>query len=293
MVILEANLSIYFFFLCPGRARRINNEDVVTNGKALVSHLKTGKQGAIGTTVQLKANFFKVSFIGEFIFYKYHVDFVPPLLSTKEKKKTFFAHRGHFPGGMIFDGTVLRLRNKVRDETLKIQSKTASGVGVEIHIKYVGSDTSNALDVSQTLNIICRSLMTGTNLTEIRRNYFNLERAERIPEFRLSVIPGYHTSIRQHEQDILLNVDAISRVQSVETALQILRRCYEENQRYYRENFQREILGRVVMTTYNNKTYRIDDVDFNMSPADTFKTPTGDVSYIDYYRKVSTLIFKI
>lgn len=43
----------------------------------------------------------------------------------------------------------------------------------------------------------------------------------------------------------------------------------------------------VVLTDYNNKFYRIDDVDFSTSPESTFKTKSGNESFIDYYKRVS------
>lgn len=37
---------------------------------------------------------------------------------------------------------------------------------------------------------------------------------------------------------------------------------------------------------YNNKTYRVDDIDWEANPESTFSTKQGDVSYVDYYKKV-------
>jgi len=42
----------------------------------------------------------------------------------------------------------------------------------------------------------------------------------------------------------------------------------------------------IVLTDYNNKTYRVDDVDFNSSPSSKFNTKDGDISYVEYYKKV-------
>lgn len=47
--------------------------------------------------------------------------------------------------------------------------------------------------------------------------------------------------------------------------------------------------GMIVLTDYNNKFYRVDDVDFSRNPSKTFeikKTNTQE-SYIDYYKRVS------
>lgn len=46
------------------------------------------------------------------------------------------------------------------------------------------------------------------------------------------------------------------------------------------------MIGTVVLTDYNNNTYRIEDVDFNTTPSSTFVLKNGDqISYMDYYKK--------
>jgi len=41
--------------------------------------------------------------------------------------------------------------------------------------------------------------------------------------------------------------------------------------------------------SYNNKTYRIDDIDWNQSPKSTFeKSDKSSISYCDYYKQVNT-----
>lgn len=44
--------------------------------------------------------------------------------------------------------------------------------------------------------------------------------------------------------------------------------------------------GKIVMTDYNMKTYRIDDIAWNESPKATFTMRDEQVSYISYYKKV-------
>lgn len=43
--------------------------------------------------------------------------------------------------------------------------------------------------------------------------------------------------------------------------------------------------GQVVLTRYNNRTYRIDDIDFSLTPSSMFETSHGPISYVDYYKK--------
>lgn len=53
----------------------------------------------------------------------------------------------------------------------------------------------------------------------------------------------------------------------------------------WKESFKREIISSVVLTDYNNKTYRIDDVDFNSSPSSTFMKKDKEMTYIEYYKE--------
>ena len=51
-----------------------------------------------------------------------------------------------------------------------------------------------------------------------------------------------------------------------------------------RELIQRELLGASIMTRYNNKCYRIDDIDFDATPRSTFEHFGQQTSYADYYK---------
>lgn len=57
--------------------------------------------------------------------------------------------------------------------------------------------------------------------------------------------------------------------------------------------YSQAIMGSVVLTSYNNKTYKIDEVDFSATPTSTFtvkkKGETSNVSYMDYYEKVNLM----
>ena len=50
------------------------------------------------------------------------------------------------------------------------------------------------------------------------------------------------------------------------------------------EAIRKALIGQTVMTSYNKKTYRVDEVEFNMSPRDTFSVNEVLTSYVDYYQ---------
>lgn len=103
--------------------------------------------------------------------------------------------------------------------------------------------------------------------------------------------PGYQTSIRQHEQDILLCSEIAHKVMRTETIYNIMNKVKSE-ERDFRTVIQQRLLGQTVLTSYNNKTYRIDDIDFTKSPRSIFDTKDGPITFLDYYKNVR-LVFRL
>lgn len=69
-----------------------------------------------------------------------------------------------------------------------------------------------------------------------------------------------------------------------ENVYDILQDCFKTSGDW-KEAFMKKVIGTTVLTDYNNKTYRIDDVDFNQSPSTKFETKNGPESFIDYYHR--------
>lgn len=74
----------------------------------------------------------------------------------------------------------------------------------------------------------------------------------------------------------------------IDTVLHLMHDCLKEDKSDFRSLFQSRIIGAVVLTDYNNRTYRVDDIDWNSTPQSTFQKADGSsVSYIEYYASVS------
>lgn len=53
-----------------------------------------------------------------------------------------------------------------------------------------------------------------------------------------------------------------------------------------REEINRALQGTTVMTTYNKRTYRVEDINFEISMKDTFPQEDGtEISYLEYFRQ--------
>ena len=60
---------------------------------------------------------------------------------------------------------------------------------------------------------------------------------------------------------------------------------YQKKPQNFQSDAVKALVGCVVLTRYNNKTYRIDDIAWDKSPKDTFVSHSGEeITYIDYYQ---------
>lgn len=109
-------------------------------------------------------------------------------------------------------------------------------------------------------------------------------------QFKMELWPGFDTSIRKHEQDILLNCDVAHKVMRMDTAYDLLQECLKTDRSNFQNNFKQKALGLTVLTAYNNSTYRIDEVDFTISPMTTFDKKGTAVTLVEYYKDVRLLI---
>ncbi|KAL0113296.1 hypothetical protein PUN28_012449 [Cardiocondyla obscurior] len=156
---------------------------------------------------------------------------------------------------------------------------------ITITVRLVGDMVAGDPHYLQFFNILMRKCYDHLNLKLVGRNYFDPDNKIVLPETKLEVWPGYVSSIRQHERDILMCVDVISKIMRLETLLDVLNQCFHENSDKFRENFCKSVIGIVVLTDYNNNTYRIEDVDFATTPSHTFDMKGEQVSYVQYYKK--------
>jgi aubergine-like protein len=52
----------------------------------------------------------------------------------------------------------------------------------------------------------------------------------------------------------------------------------------WKELATKQLVGQIVLTRYNNRTYRIDDIAWELNPLSKFKKKNGDdITYLSYY----------
>lgn len=60
----------------------------------------------------------------------------------------------------------------------------------------------------------------------------------------------------------------------------------------WKKDAEKALIGAVVLTKYNNKSYRIDDIDFDQNPSRTFNMKDREISYTEYYKSQYNITIK-
>lgn len=220
------------------RGRRMVQDIIRTRSQQLAT-----KKGTTGTAVPLETNYFRLLKKPTWSLYQYHVDFSPEIEVNIVKKGLLRGHRDLL-GGNIFDGSTLFLTNRLQSDLVELNAQNRNGDPIKISIRFTGLVSMNEGSSVQILNIIMRKALEGLKLQLVGRNFFDAVAKVEIREFNLELWPGYVTSIRQHEQDILLCAEISHKVMRTDTVLDILGNCISQTRGDYKEAFQKAVIGK-------------------------------------------------
>lgn len=261
------------------RGRRvINLPEIETRPASLQS-----KKGTTGQRAIMQANYFKLLSAPSWCLFQYRVDFEPAEERTVVRKGLLKLHKASLVS-YIFDGTVMYTTTRLPAPLELLSKRQSDNAEIKIIIRLVGELKKGDHHYIQVFNIIMRRCLELLKLQVIGRDYYDARAKIDIHEYRLQLWPGYMTSIRQHESNLLMCAEITHKVLRQQTLLDILNECYNRNCHDYKALYEQEVLGMVVLTDYNNNTYRICDVDFDTNPSSTFRLRNGDeIMYKDYY----------
>lgn len=241
-------------------------------------------KGNSGQPINVAANYIRLICKNKAV-YQYAVSFNPMIDSHNMRYKMVMEHQDVIGTTKAFDGAILFLPRKLNRETVLKSTRITDGVEITICIKMV-----KILPPEQCVtlyNVIFRRIMNILNMCQVGRHYYDPRHPASIPQHRLEVWPGYITAIKEHEGGLLLLADVSHRVLRTETVLDYIKFVVQQNRQNYKAICTKMLVGCTVLTRYNNKTYRIDDIAWDKSPKDEFDYGTkGErMSFITYYQK--------
>lgn len=245
-------------------------------------------RGSAGKPVPLEVNYVRLNTKQGMGVYEYHTDYVPVIDSKRTRCQLLSSDPVLAVIGRtrVFDGMKLYLPHQLQQQVTSIPTVLASdGTPVTVNIKFVKkTPPSQCLHL---YNVLFKKVMHCLQLTQIGRNYFDRKGAVVVPQHKLEVWPGYVQSVAEYEGGLMLNCDVSFRVLRTITAREVLFDVYNAYPTDYKARAVHAIVGAIVMTRYNYRTYRVDDIAWDLKPTSTFTFHSGEViSYIDYYKRI-------
>ncbi|KAM7416297.1 hypothetical protein PAMA_018390 [Pampus argenteus] len=283
--VLQISAGFHQVKLGERGGHRRDVHDAGVNTRQAMEHVKESKSGTSGVAIQLSANFFRILSRPRWVLYQYHVDFKPPMESRRLRSALLFHHEEALGSARSFDGAQLFLPHRLHSKETVLYSETRNGEKVQITVTLTNELPPTSPVCIQFYNIIFRRILRILNMQQIGRNYYCPSDPLNIPQHRLTIWPGYTTTILQYESSIMLCTDVSHKVLRSETVLDFMVNLRQQcgNQRFP-EICTKELIGLIVLTKYNNKTYRIDDIAWDHTPNNTFKRGDTEISFKNYFK---------
>ncbi|XP_071068407.1 piwi-like protein 4 isoform X2 [Dasypus novemcinctus] len=181
---------------------------------------------------------------------------------------------------------MLFLSQKLKEKVTELSSETQRGEIVKITVTLTRELPKTSPVCIQVFNIIFKKILKKLSMYQIGRNFYNPSEPVEIPQYKLSLWPGFAVSVSQFESRLQLSADVSYKVLRSETALELMAGLHRAAGPRFPQACEQQLLGRVVLTRYNNKTYRVDDIDWSVKPTHSFRMRDGtELTYVDYYRQ--------
>ncbi|NWR83779.1 PIWL1 protein, partial [Furnarius figulus] len=266
---------------------RRDYHDLGVNTRQAMVHVQESKTGLSGKMIKLTTNHFRLTSRPQWALYQYHVCYSPEMESRRLRSALLFQHEEHIGKTHAFDGSILFLPKTLGNKVTELFSRTRNGEDVKITVTLTNELPPTSPTCLQFYNIIFRRLLKMLNLQQIGRNYYNPGDPVSIPNHRLMIWPGFTSSILQYEESIMLCADVSHKVLRGETVLDVMHSLHSQvGQERFRDACAKELIGLIVLTRYNNRTYRIDDINWDNNPMGTFRKSDGsEISFLEYYKK--------
>lgn len=85
----------------------------------------------------------------------------------------------------------------------------------------------------QLFNLIVRKCLENLDFKLVGRNYYDPKAKLEVPDYKLEIWPGFITSIRQHERDIMMCSEISHKIMRNEKVLDILLNCLRKDRKEY------------------------------------------------------------
>ncbi|XP_071338262.1 piwi-like protein 2 isoform X2 [Trachinotus anak] len=248
-------------------------------------HEPPNKAGTKGVPITIGSNHIPIRCKNEAV-YQYHVTFTPNVESMAMRFGMMKDHRSTTGDVVAFDGSILYLPVKLNDVVVLKSLRRTDNEEIQIKIQMTKILPPNSDLCIPFYNVVLRRVMKIIGLKLVGRNHYDPESAVILGKHRLQVWPGYSTCIKRTDGGLYLCVDVSHKVLRNDSVLDVMNMLYQQSKENFQDECTKELIGSIVITRYNNRTYRIDAIEWNKSPKDTFPLMDGTkTTFVEYYSK--------
>lgn len=256
-------------------------EDLTESVKSLT--FQEQERGIAGKEVSASANYIPIRCKNKAV-WQYAISYQPEIDSKGMRRRLLFEHSDIVGKVRAFDGAILYLPIQLEQKvTLLTSIRPTDQAEVTVKVQLV--KTLEPSSCTHLYNVIFKRIMRILQMQQVGRHYYQPKLRIQIPQHRLEVWPGYITAIEEYSGGLMLHCDVSHKVLNYENVLETMQNI-SRNSSNGQSDCLRELVGCVVLTRYNNQTYRVDDINWELNPQSRFTLRRGEtLSYQEYYKK--------
>jgi len=244
------------------------------------------------------ANFFTVR-LRNSEYYSYRMEVYPEVDARSLRRSLLRKKLATLP--FLFDGQNLVILSKKlassEDNPDNASYEDVSGVRYKVslrHVRNVNSSSPSELQ-RQVLALVVDSAVSKLKLQKIGKSFFDPETRIDVHEHNMRIFTGFEATILGGKGGVFLQADLIHKIINTSTVLNMMEdiaRRMPNRGAAYEEEVKKAVIGKIVLTDYNQKSYRVTDVDFSKGVRDTFprrinkEGETEATSFCQYYSEV-------
>jgi len=241
-------------------------------------------RGELGKTLNVTSNYLRIVATPNTGVYEYEVRFNPNVDNRQDRFRLIRQIESTIGTVRTFDGVKLFLPKRLPEKSTECPVPEAGGM--KITVNFLRQLDLVDKKMIQQFNIIFSRIFNVLKFKMHNRNFYDPVSATAIKQHNLSIWPGYVTAVDQYEGGLLLQCDVSHRVLRTETVRDVLSLLKKRGGQDLQTAAEKELLGISVLTKYNNLSYKIDGINWDMNPESTFTNSKGEtMSFIDYYKR--------
>ena len=222
----------------------------------------------------------------------YRIDFEPSVESASLMRFLFKeAAKEKFTGRPIYDGVhECRSEQKLTDKVTSVRVKDKGEEEKEYRVTFTNTGTTiMGSEMIRTYNLhmkeffrIMKFFSPQPGLHVHPAQSFNVGED-------IMILRGFKTAANIHDEGrLLMNFEAAHKLIQRRNVCELMHKIRRNSQGGdFREAIQSALTGKLVVTSYNKRAYRVEEVDFSSNPQSKFSKKDGsEISYIDYFKSV-------